>query len=77
MNPRGFGWIWVKKSESCGLVWGVGYEMRVMYVLMDNGLDSGNIFSRKKKKRFGFGFSVMERVVFGSEILPREGLYPD
>ena len=42
---------------------------------MDKGLD----FEKKKntaKKRFGFGFGfpVMERVGFGPEILPREGL---
>ena len=60
--------------ENCGLVWGAGYEMRALHVLMDNGLDLGNIF-REKRFGFGFGFPVMGRVGFGPEILPREGLY--
>ena len=44
-----------------------------MYMLMDNGLDMGDIF-REKRFRFGFGFPVMGRVGFGPEILLREGL---
>ena len=47
--------------------------MKALYVLMDNGLDWGNIFD-EKRFGFGFGFPVMGWIEFGSEILPREGL---
>ena len=42
-------------------------------MLMDNGLDLGNIF-REKLFGFGFGFPVMGRVGFGPKILSHEGL---
>ena len=44
IDPRGFGWIWVKNKKNCGLVWGAGSEMKALYVLMDNGLNLGDIF---------------------------------
>ena len=74
MNPRGFGWICFFFLENCGLVWGAGWEMRALNVLMDNWLDLGNIYL-EKRFGFGFGFPVIGRVGFGPEILPREGLY--
>ena len=48
--------------------------MKAMHVLMDNGLDFGNIFREKKLFGFGCGFPVMGWVGFGPKTLPREGL---
>ena len=50
-------------------------QNRDLYMLMDNGLDMGNIFP-EKRLGFGFGFPVMGRAGFGPQILTHEGLYP-
>ena len=46
MDPRGFGWIWNENFRK--LRFGLGYGLRneSFYMLMDNGLDLGNIFAK-------------------------------
>ena len=41
-----------------------------MYMLMDNRLDMGNIFSRKTRFGFGFGFSVMGGLDLAPDFAP-------
>ena len=79
MGIHGSSRIWVDLGKKIRKLWfGLGRRLRneshvLTYVLMDNGLDLGHIF-RKKLFGFGFGFPIMGRVVFGPEILPRDGL---
>ena len=72
-GSRGFGWIWVENVRKLRFGLGHGLRNESFCMLMDNGLDLGNIF-REKRFGDGFGFSVMGRVGFGPEILHHEGL---